>query len=353
MDDATDEREGNVKLLGFLLLGILVTIFGLVIQGPNTFFGGLVLFLICLAELFRRVFFSMGRAGPFILVGIIGSGIAYGSYAFLSTKKEALRTTGLEWRKNFDVQSVDIGSDGNIWFVGYGYKDKTTYGRIAPNGKILFRKKIRTLDNDLLRMNSIKSLDDGGAFFMGRGDDENGLNNGVIFRVNTEGDIIWKHSYGEQPEKRTMDNFSQIYSAVSLNGGGAIIVGRDRAYPYAARINPGGDIVWEQTYDDFGEGALYDIALRSPDRFITVGGIQVPGLKEEAYARLMNVDGEEEAAFYWGGEKNDKATALYVSEDGLVLIGAQRGALGDNWGGDIVLSRLRDDEPEQDEIGRY
>jgi hypothetical protein len=203
-----------------------------------------------------------------------------------------------------------------------------------------------------LSLKTVKSLADGGALLMGRGSDED-TTVSIIVRVDKEGAVVWKRYYGEEPEKLALDNFTQISAAIILDGGDAIVVGRSRGYPYTARINPDGDLVWEKTYDNYGEGVLRDIALRSPDTFITVGSREVPGQKEQAYARLMNVDGEKEVAFHWGDKKDDFATALHVSEDGRVWIGATRSSLGDNTGGDIMLSLLRDDEPGHDEIGRY
>ncbi|MCB2212969.1 hypothetical protein KQI52_12725 [bacterium] len=148
--------------------------------------------------------------------------------------------------------------------------------------------------------------------------------NMFLVHVDAVGEVIWQqfYDYGEQTKAKDVKRFrgdGYLVTGYRLNNDGTGMDG------LILRLNNQGELIW----DHILEGDRDDVAWRSfrvDDGYITVGITEsTPGEQKDAFVMRLSEDGERLWLETFGTERVERATsAVLLPDEGLVLAGLSR-----------------------------
>ena len=262
----------------------------------------------------------------------------------------------IEWAKSYGGSGSEIAhkvlltADGGYYVVGY---TSSNSGDVAFNngsmdywiiklnstGDIIWENTYGGSNYDYA-LSAVLTPDDG-CILVGKsqsndGDatDNHGFDDYFAVRVDSDGNTIWKKSYGGS-------NFEQAKAIVATNDGNYVMYGYsystdgDKSTTYGGadiwlvKINPDGDIIWEKSYGDAGENFGDAIVQSSTGDFILTWHIAGAG---DYRLMKLSADGDIIWNQTYGGTNNDIAYAIKENTSGGFIINGQSNSVD----GDVV-----------------
>jgi len=214
--------------------------------------------------------------------------------------------------------------DGSILMLGNVASTDTessniSLSKLSPEGHLRWTKTYSTDQND--SANNMTWMEDGNIAIVGERHPTDGSNvNGIVLKVDTDGNDIWFTSYGlnNQSESfysidQTIDNGLIIAGFVTGSG-----FGNDH---YVVRLDGNGNVVWAKTYG--GENNEVGVAVRQTTEgdYLMVGDKQFG--KDGAYGievLRLDVEGNEVWQLDVKGFENGGCKNMILDSNGDVVI---------------------------------
>ncbi len=214
--------------------------------------------------------------------------------------------------------------DGSILMLGNVASTETENGNISlsklsPAGDLRWTKTYGTDEND--SANNMTWMEDGNIAIVAESHTTNGSDaNGLVLKVDTEGNVIWATSYG------LANRTESFYSIDQTTENGLIIAGfvtgsgfgNDH---YAVRLDGNGNVIWAKAYG--GETNEVGVAIRqtADGSYILVGDKQngVNGPYGIEVLRL-DVDGKKVWELDVNGFENGGCKNMILDSNGDVVI---------------------------------
>ncbi|MCF7810912.1 T9SS type A sorting domain-containing protein [bacterium] len=177
------------------------------------------------------------------------------------------------------------------------------------------------------------------------------IEDGLAIKTNSNGDLIWRRSYGERLSREG------FYTVITIADSGFVFGGRSEDsmdFPpdsvknppnaaYLVRTNNNGEIIWERRYTLEGGGTIRDVAQ------IEDGGFYLAG-SARSYAFLMKVDEDGDSLWYrnWGGDEYDTNIfeRVFVLENGDIVLAGCTESFGCNVLRDFFLVKTDENGEE-------
>ncbi|MCT8340618.1 T9SS type A sorting domain-containing protein [Flavobacteriaceae bacterium TK19130] len=323
--------------------------------------------------------------GGYILVGhtLSNDGDVFGNHGEEDVWVVKVDATGtLEWQRAYGGSDQELGRailqtvDGGYIFAG---STSSEDGDVAGNngsldywvvkidavGTIEWENAYGGSGNDRGRL--LLQTNDGGFLVGGYSSSVNGdisSNNGVndfwIVKIDSNGALQWEHSYGgsdsEYPYKaiQTADNGFIIVGDTESNDGD-ISLNQGEKDIWVIKTDATGNLEWQKTFGGSESETGFDV-LELPD-----GGYRIIGDSESADGDISNPKG-----FYdiwmlkldangtllseksYGGNSNESASTLLLTDDGYIISGFSLSSTGDvsnNYGNnDVWVLKINEGE---------
>ena len=168
------------------------------------------------------------------------------------------------------------------------------------------------------------------------------FSNAILTKVNYKGEQIWKKDY-------SFSDTDRLNSFVELENGDLVLVGYSMSSTNSSkdiliiRSDSEGNIIWQHTYGGNEDEVGNSIDITSDNNFIVCGDkIDSNNGKSLCYIMKVNGNGEE----YWsdeiGGEQNDHGYSIITTSDGGSAISGMTRSSG-NISGDAWILKLNND----------
>jgi hypothetical protein len=176
----------------------------------------------------------------------------------------------------------------------------------------------------------------GNLYIFGSTDDRNGRTDCLIMKVDPNGNLLWKETWGgvgfEQINDGCITPSGEIYFAGVT---GSEIPHPDdpfldrRADYYIGRISPEGDRLWTRTIGGSGQDVAYGICPTNFDGIAVTGMSwsrdhdvgEHPHLLNNQWFVILNKDGRILRSKVFGGKKNDWGNSITLLPDGGFVLG--------------------------------
>jgi len=253
------------------------------------------------------------------------------------------------YEKNYGGIDEDEGTsivetiDGDFLICGYtksfGAGDNDVFVlKIDADGNELWNHTIGGESSD--RGNKIIRTYDGNFVIVGStGSYGSGLRDYLLIKITTNGDILFRKTYGNQ------DNYEWALSVCETDDKGFLLVGycdilfQELLDVYVIKTDYEGNYEWEELY---GEGTFYDYGtsvVKHDDTFVIAGVTKSKTYGNDIY--LLNIDDNGEKIFSQkiGDHSYDWAHCLIrTKDDTLVLAGSTKSTDEDHF--DISLQKI-------------
>jgi len=333
--------------LFFLLTGVLLNSpKGYVVGSAVTFFG--------LVYLLGRVFVDLGNKGR--IISALSFLIITTTAAFLihknltASESSRLADLGLAWEiapfgKSNYVSNLSVGPDDSILIAGRGEVKgdvgRLFYGKISPNGKLLWKKRRKV--EGFGTLDAVAALRDGGGIFGGA--------NGLVIRTDAQGEEVRATSIGMRDNSIMWIEDLAILGDGRIAVAGRLYIGREKNSgdnAYAALLSSEGEILWENIFasSSTGETAFSAITVTEEPALIAVGSLDHDTLNSQARIIKISLEGEKIAGLHFGAKGYETATSVYATQQGQILVG---GAKQSKQGGtNMALYKMHEDWEDAD-----
>jgi hypothetical protein len=264
----------------------------------------------------------------------------------------------IEWRQCYggcdreDARSIRPTSDGNFVVVGgtQSFNTGEVYGvhgdwdawalKISSEGAFIWQKTIGGSSVDYLydvveRSNG--NLTMAGLSSSSNGDLSGNTNKGVedtwVLELSAAGDLLWSKTYGgsDYDGARSLclaTDGNLMVTGLSYSADGDVTDTHGGSDVWVLRLNPNGDLLWEQTFGGSGNEAGFSVVQRADNDFILAGETNsfdgdVQGYHDGTDAWVIKFDknGVLKEQICLGGSNNDFARSVTVGMDNSVLVG--------------------------------
>jgi hypothetical protein len=264
----------------------------------------------------------------------------------------------IEWRQCYggcdreDARSIRPTSDGNFVVVGgtQSFNTGEVYGvhgdwdawalKISSEGAFIWQKTIGGSSVDYLydvveRSNG--NLTMAGLSSSSNGDLSGNTNKGVedtwVLELSAAGDLLWSKTYGgsDYDGARSLclaTDGNLMVTGLSYSADGDVTDTHGGSDVWVLRLNPNGDLLWEQTFGGSGNEAGFSVVQRADNDFILAGETNsfdgdVQGYHDGTDAWVIKFDknGVLKEQICLGGSNNDFARSVTVGTDNSVLVG--------------------------------
>ncbi|GAA0134925.1 hypothetical protein YSY43_17650 [Paenibacillus sp. YSY-4.3] len=174
----------------------------------------------------------------------------------------------LEWEKEFPGvdragNAVDETDDGGFVVTGANPEDGPAYVlKTDSQGQVMWN---RTYSFGYYQnYNDILATPDGGSIAVGVVDTYEGNNDeAIVTKLNPNGDVVWN--------KNLLPIGRSAYSIISTDEGDYLIASNTKGgVNYLTRINDGGEVIWERTYEAQKDQEFYKI-VRDSQGYVLLG----------------------------------------------------------------------------------
>ena len=251
------------------------------------------------------------------------------------------------WEKTYGGSMWDIGNavievdDGGYLIAGHSNSPQFSSGntdifliKLDTNGNVLWQKSFGNLayPNHEWAYDIIQ-ISDGGFILVGARDRYNeGSLNGLILRLNSEGDIIWEKELLDNNQiKETIFSVSQSISGhLYLCSSQNTIEDKNLYEAKITKMDLAGNIDWQRTFKTNGrEYHQYRATTTTSNEIIFVGSTfqeLSTGLKEDAF--MTKIDPKGNILWsrpYGGADEDDWGWSLFeTGESNLVFVGSTK-----------------------------
>jgi hypothetical protein len=247
---------------------------------------------------------------------------AYGSFGQNITKAQVLYDSGWlnitdEQGKFFDV-THNLGiSDWNNQNIIVEYTGRTTVDApIIRSGTTTgFNKTEVTRLND--RALSVVQTADGGYAFTGYILDPDYKHYLTWAKTNSSGDLIVNSYWGSNPGPDTVGtSIIQLGDGSYMIGGWANWTGAGSHDAWLAKLDSGGDMLWNKTYGGAYDDYVYSVIQTSDGGFALAGSTQSYPGGCECYLVKTDSNGNMQWSNHYGGSNWDEAKSIMQTGDG-------------------------------------
>ena len=165
------------------------------------------------------------------------------------------------WNKKyvglFNLHSLDICSNGDFIFGGYGGSDKKVV-RVDSNGDIIWVR-----DFGVFRGHAIKELSNGDVIVAGAITS----NNSYILKCTASGNLIWLKEYKNAP-------FSEIFDIIETNDNNIVFAGMHyitNGGVLLVKADIDGTPIWSKTFDKNGDEIAHSVIQTRDNGFAILG----------------------------------------------------------------------------------
>lgn len=316
--------------------------------------------------------------GSIVVVGSTGSfGAPAGDvYVFV------LSATGeLLWSRMWGTNAVDVGEDVEIVEGGFlvaGYSNGTGHGgydgvltRMDDQGNVLWSRSYGTEGWDMIREVSVgtnglylvgttygttggdadlwvvhtdlegneiwersfgtdfddagwgcATTADGGCVVVGEFGGTDGLTDGVLHRLDQEGDLLWQVDWpGAESES--------AHDVIEAQGGGFIMAGiTNSVYPFQqillSKVTDEGEVQWTNSHGLISDWEAWDVQEQADGDILVAASTSSSGSGGwDMYLLITDPDGAFEGGRTYGGIEDEKGRALaHCADGGVVLAGS-------------------------------
>jgi hypothetical protein len=212
---------------------------------------------------------------------------------------------------------------------------------VAPLGRpaVLLARAIENDDgSDDIGTNLLRI--EGGAIVTGWTSKDGGAPDGLLLRVDDQGEVLWRRVIGGAGTDllwSVMPDDSAGYRCTGFSGS----LGAGSLDGWMVAVSDRGEVRWQKTYGGAGEDRLTAIEP-TPDGFIAVGQTSGRGAGErDALVVRMDRAGNERSSWTDGGPHMDRAFGIEPLEDGGCVIAGMTGETHET--SDAFVSRLGSD----------
>ncbi|MBN2381790.1 hypothetical protein JXQ70_02820 [bacterium] len=207
---------------------------------------------------------------------------------------------------------------GTTTSTGQGAQDGWLV-RVDEQGLVSWQKSIGTVDEDSLT--AVQQTDDDGFIAAGSSNDDIWL-----VKLTADGSLSWQYLYGGTSTesvgyvRQTWDEGYIVAGTTSSYGAGAEDV-------FVLRLDSTGSVIWSKTYGGQYEDQANDI-IETPDNGFLIAGLSFSyGPDSPTFSNCWIVKTDYRGQISWqniiGGDDNDTATALALSEHGgFIMVGS-------------------------------
>jgi hypothetical protein len=133
---------------------------------------------------------------------------------------------------------------------------------------------------------------------------------GVVAKVNSEGELVWTHFYGNPG--------SDLYDVIALPNGNIVVTGDSAQFGFLFEATANGEVLWQRAYQ---RGLFNRLNKTSDAGYIMVGQSAEAGNGVEGYVVSANAQGEEEWHNYYRGSDGGSFRSVVELEDGNFVFG--------------------------------
>ena len=228
------------------------------------------------------------------------------------------------------INDVIRSSDGNYFAVGQNLS-KAWIVKFSDVGDTLWTNSI--INDNTQSFSSIEKLDDN-SFIIG-GTSYDGGRNGLIAKIDLNGNFAWARTYGHSSE------WEQIYSICSDASGQIVAAGYTTANTaggsdlWILSVTDTGDSLWSNSfggpYSDYG----YSIKHTFDDSYVVAGSFQPSNANNgDVFVVKTNSLGDEAWSLVFGGDDTDRAWSITQNADEtFIMVGTTEsyGTYGSIW----------------------
>jgi hypothetical protein len=264
----------------------------------------------------------------------VGSTESYGnddlSYYFVKIDKDGK----IKWEKTYyrgsddEYYGNDIVSDGkNLVIAGterhlnfFSAKINPLLFKVDSEGDLVWRGYYGGKDEDYA--NAIISVKDG---YLMAGTTEtygHGDFDSYIVKLNKEGKREWFHAYGGKDDETAND--------IIETDDGYLIVGSTDSFGlnykdvFVVRVDRRGKVIWRHSYGGRYDDEAFGVA-KSPDGgFVIVGRSEVRREGSQLYLLKINGKGKVEWSRTYGGDEDDAGYDIVTADDGYLIVGEKK-----------------------------
>lgn len=291
--------------------------------------------------------------GGFAIAGYTTS-FGSGGHDFFVLKVDI--SGNIQWQKTYggtgdeDGTSIDIDqmSDSSYVLVGatasFGSNSLDAYVlRIDKSGTLLWSKKYNTASNSE-HFRGVKITANDEILITGTDNADNfGSGDGLVMRVDIDGNEIWKNVYGGGVN----DHF---HSIEELPGGNILITGSTTSYGpgntagYVLKLSNSGNILWDYSYGAGGTDAYNGSTLTNDNKIICVGFTNSFGTGGyQVLVTKLDTNGVVLWSKTYGGSNYERGVAIQAIPNSTDLYVAANTMSYGNGGDELLIIRINSD----------
>jgi len=152
-----------------------------------------------------------------------------------------------------------------------------------------------------------------------------------LVRVNPSGDVVWEQTYENDGD----DQGNGI--ALANNGENLVVVGKKANDGLVMKVDLAGGVVWEEVVPgtEGGTNAFYDVAVQkvtpNSDVYVAVGARPGPAGLIDAWVVLVSNNAAATMEYTYGGTGWDMAFGVDVKPDHTTIVAGSKGNPGESW----------------------
>jgi len=302
-------------------------------------------------EVVRQVQVTSDNGYIFINETFIGGGVLSAEVV----KTDSIGT--LQWSKkyitdNFEVPYGIVQTDDGGYLLATNVcymsnpnpPNKIHLTRLNSGGETMWTTTIGNETGIFLSFSGCLAKSQDGGFLVagwGFGDNTSLWNQVLVYKINSEGDLIWSKNYGG-----AADDFGACIQPTS--DGNHILAGHTYSYGngycdgYMLKIDPLGDTIWTKTYGGESWDSFYFTKPTSDNGFISVGTTQSYGKAEQGYVVKADSLGEIKWELSFGGEINEAFHGVCETDSSEYIVTGHSNSFG-NGNHNFLIAKIGND----------
>ncbi len=206
-------------------------------------------------------------------------------------------------------------------FTSFFTQEKHYHSQVArldAQGNVIWNREILGHENYLKKVLPTR---DGGFIAFGSSND-----NGLVTKLNGDGDIVWMKRFGGVPD-------AVIWDLIETEDGAYLCAGAQYTHvspvkSWIAKLDHRGRVLWQKGYGMEGN-TFTDIRKADGDQYVAVGYTYLPALPEKSVALIVKIDDSGDPIWQRAYGGNNYLGSLVVGTDGsLLAIGSRERSNG-------------------------